>query len=101
MTRWKPKAVLCVSAHWYGPGLAVTAQEHPPTIYDFGGFSRLQQIVYPAPGSPELCARVQSLLSPLPVELSDDWGFDHGCWTVLTQMLPKADVPVIQLRVDS
>jgi 4,5-DOPA dioxygenase extradiol len=74
-----PRAILCVSAHWYLPGTAVTAIGAPRTIHDFGGFPRqLYEVQYPAPGSPELATRVRNLLAPLPVELDQSWGLDHG-----------------------
>ena len=97
-----PKAVLCVSAHWYLPGTAVTAMPAPQTIHDFGGFPReLYEVQYPAPGSAELAGRVRDLLAPVPVELDEkSWGLDHGTWSVLCHVFPRADIPVVQLSID-
>ena len=97
----RPKAVLCVSAHWYVPGTAVTALPRPRTIHDFGGFPReLYEVQYPAPGDPGLAQRVRKLLEPLPVALDQDWGLDHGTWSVLCHVFPQADVPIVQLSID-
>jgi 4,5-DOPA dioxygenase extradiol len=97
----RPRAVLCVSAHWYLPGVAVTVNPQPRTIHDFGGFPReLYEVKYPAPGDPLLAGRVRDLLAPLPVQLDQRWGLDHGTWSVLCHVFPEADVPVIQLSID-
>ena len=96
----KPKAILCVSAHWYIPGVAVTAMQSPRTIHDFGGFPReLFEVEYPAPGSPELASRVRDLLGA--GTLADEhWGLDHGTWSVLCHVFPDADIPVVQLSIN-
>jgi 4,5-DOPA dioxygenase extradiol len=97
----RPRAILAVSAHWYLPATMVTAMPHPRTIYDFGGFPReLYEIRYPAPGDPELAARVRDVLAPTLAELDETWGLDHGTWSVLYHMFPEANIPVVQLSID-
>lgn len=97
----RPRAILAISAHWYLPVCAVTAQAAPRTIHDFGGFpQQLYEVEYPAPGSPDLARRVQEILSPTAVILDQSWGLDHGTWSVLTHVFPHADIPVVQLSID-
>lgn len=96
-----PNAILCVSAHWFTKGTKVTAMEMPRTIHDFGGFPQeLYDVEYPAPGSPELAKETKDVLSPTMVELDEKWGLDHGAWSVIKHLYPKANIPVIQLSID-
>lgn len=98
----RPRAILVVSAHWYSPGTAVTAMAQPRTIHDFGGFPpELYEVQYPAPGDPVLAQRVRELLAPTNVRLDQQWGLDHGTWSILHHVYPTADVPVLQLSMDS
>ena len=98
----RPRAIVSVSAHWYIPGVAVTAMEKPRTIHDFGGFPRqLFEVQYPAPGDPALARRLREVLAPIVVALDEgEWGLDHGTWSVLCHAFPKADIPVVQLSID-
>lgn len=97
----KPAAILCISAHWETRGTFVTAMERPETIHDFGGFPKeLYAVNYPVPGDPELALKTKELITKYEVGLDQKWGLDHGCWSVVRQMYPAADVPVIQLSLD-
>lgn len=96
-----PTAVLVVSAHWYTRGTKITAMNAPRTIHDFGGFPRaLFEVQYPAPGSPALANETASLVKKAQVGLDHEWGLDHGTWTVVRHMYPKANIPVLQLSID-
>jgi 4,5-DOPA dioxygenase extradiol len=97
----RPKAILCISAHWYAPYTALTGMQSPRTIHDFGGFPReLFEFSYPAPGDPALALRVRELLEPLDAGIDQQWGLDHGTWSVLAHVFPDADIPVVQLSID-
>ena len=97
----RPKAILCVSAHWETDGSMVTAMEKPRTIHDFGGFPKeLYEMQYPAPGSPELAELIRSTIKTVDIQPDTSWGLDHGTWSVLCRMFPAADIPVLQLSLD-
>jgi len=96
-----PRAVLVISAHWLTRGTHITAMPNPKTIHDFGGFPReLYAVQYPAPGSPALASETAELVKSTNVGLDHDWGLDHGAWTVVRRMYPKANIPVMQLSID-
>jgi 4,5-DOPA dioxygenase extradiol len=97
----RPNAILCVSAHWETRGSLVTVMDKPRTIHDFGGFPQeLFNVQYPAPGNPELANETKSIIKDQKIGLDEQWGLDHGCWSVLSRMFPAADVPVVQLSLD-
>lgn len=96
-----PTAVLVVSAHWLSKGTKITAMDFPKTIHDFSGFPpALFAVQYPAPGNPALAKETASLIHTTKVELDHEWGLDHGTWTVVKQMYPEANIPVLQLSID-
>lgn len=97
----KPTAILVISAHWETRGTFVTAMEKPRTIHDFGGFPQaLFDVQYPTPGSPSLANETKSMIKKTQVGLDEKWGLDHGAWSVVKHLYPKADVPVIQMSID-
>ena len=97
----KPAVILCVSAHWETHGSYVTGMDHPETIHDFGGFPQaLFDTQYPAPGSPAMAKVIQDIVTTAHVGITQEWGLDHGTWSVLIKMFPNADVPVLQLSLD-
>jgi len=97
----QPEGILCLSAHWETSGTQVTAMEKPRTIYDFYGFPpELYALSYPAPGAQTLAQRIRNLIGPAEIASNLTWGLDHGAWSVLTRLFPKADVPVVQLSLD-
>ncbi len=98
----KPRAIVCVSAHWITEGVRVTANAQPRTIHDFGGFPpELFAVQYPAPGDPALAADIAKRLAAFSAETDERWGLDHGTWSALVHMYPDADVPVVQVSLDA
>lgn len=96
-----PKAVLCISAHWLTNGTAVTMTDKPKTIHDFGGFpDELFQVEYPAPGAKDYAKMAIDSVKSTKVHEDFEWGLDHGSWSVLKAMYPKADIPVFQMSLD-
>lgn len=98
----RPKAILCISAHWLTEGTFITSTAQPKIIYDFHGFpDDLYKVQYPAPGSPDAALFVRHSLENTDVKFDNgQWGLDHGTWSVLKHMFPKADIPVLQLSID-
>ncbi len=97
----RPAAILCISAHWETNGTYLTAMEHPPTIHDFGGFPpELYQVQYPAPGDPGLANILEKKINSTTVRLDQQWGLDHGAWSVIRNIYPDADIPVVEMSLD-
>ena len=97
----RPSAVISISAHWVTAGTHVTTAKKPETIHDFYGFpDELSEFSYPAPGSPELAEQIIARLKSVNAKADLKWGLDHGTWSVLARMYPKADIPVVQISLD-
>ncbi len=97
----RPDVIICISAHWETKGTFVTAMQKPATIHDFGGFPKaLFEVQYPAPGSPDLAKKTKNIITKAEVGLDEKWGLDHGCWSVVRHLYPKADIPVIEMSLD-
>jgi 4,5-DOPA dioxygenase extradiol len=97
-----PRAIVAISAHWDVPGGGVTGNDAPPTIHDFGGFPRaLFEVTYPAPGDPALARELADLLAYDRDRVTTRWGLDHGTWSILVHAYPAANVPVVQVAVDT
>lgn len=97
----RPSGILCISAHWYIPKLKVTGSPNPRTIHDFHSFPEaLFKLNYPAPGDPELAGALAEQLSPWEASVDLTWGLDHGAWTLLRHLYPRADIPVLELSLN-
>ena len=97
----EPKAILCISAHWYTKDTFIQSTEIPNQVYDMFGFpNELYEVKYPVKGSKELTKEVEKILGN-EVKINDDWGIDHGTWTVFVHMFPEAKIPVVQLSVNA
>lgn len=96
-----PTAILCISAHWCTRGTFVTANSRPPTIHDFRGFPQaLFDVQYSCPGHPQLAEKIAASVDCASVQASQDWGLDHGSWSLLVHLFPEANIPVLQLSLD-
>lgn len=97
----RPKAILCISAHWMTKGTYVTHMQNPKTIHDFYGFPKeLFDIQYPAHGNPDVAELIKNIIKTVKIKFNEDWGLDHGTWSILKHMYPNADIPVLQLSLD-
>ena len=97
----RPQAIMCISAHWETSATYVTAMHQPRTIHDFGGFPReLHEVQYPAPGSPLLAAEIASSIQNINLDLNS-WGLDHGTWSVMKNIYPNADIPIVQMSLNN
>lgn len=98
----QPKAILCISAHWYTDKTAVSNIAQPKQVYDFYNFpDELYEVNYQVAGSTELAEKVVKLLSPVAkTEYDNSWGIDHGAWVPIMKMFPEANIPVVQLSIN-
>ena len=97
----KPQAILCISAHWETKGTYITAMDYPRTIHDFGGFPKeLYNVRYNAPGNADLATFISKEVRTTTIGLDHSWGLDHGAWSVIKHVYPKADIPVLELSLD-
>lgn len=99
----KPKAIVCISAHWEALFPIVTSAAAPETIHDFSGPAALFQLKYSAPGSPALAQKIVDLLNKNGFKAKPDpaRGLDHGTWVPLLLMYPEHDIPVLQISVET
>jgi len=98
----KPKCILCISAHWLKGNTAVLSTENPKLVYDFYGFpQKLYDVNYPVKGSLAYAKTIKESIRTVKVALDDSWGIDHGAWSVLIHMYPYADIPIIQLSINT
>ena len=98
----KPKAILMISAHWLTRGTTdIHSSKKPEIIYDFGNFPQaLFEVKYPVSGSPELASIISESMTGFQINLTENWGIDHGAWTILKHIYPQANIPVVQLSID-
>ena len=97
----KPKAILCISAHWTTKGTFVDISPNPKMIYDIYGFPKeLYNLKYPADGAPIIANEISKTITHTTIQKSTNWGLDHGTWSVLTHLYPQADIPTFQLSID-
>ncbi|MEO7175501.1 MAG: 4,5-DOPA dioxygenase extradiol [Saprospiraceae bacterium] len=97
----KPNAIMLVSAHWQTKGTLVSVNQMPKAIYDFDGMDALRQIKYEPKGQPEFARQVIEIAPTYNIQEDRTMGLDHGAWTVLRHLFPKADVPVFELSIDA
>lgn len=97
----KPSVILVISAHWETRGTFVHTAATPKIIYDFYGFpEEMYKINYACNGSPEFAGMAKEAIKKSKVQPDNSWGLDHGAWTILKHIYPKADIPVFQMSID-